>query len=367
MTVKTSTGWTTCQSILLELDSLVNFFGKQGYLHELAQDYSGLLNAIQPEWMNEFDGIIGKSNQGRNFLEKLAIVSGQLRTLDYSTATREIRTLDLDGFRQALVDFLVRSKLPVDVSTPDLAEMLADYSRANYGATAIHLLRDPLMQTQAEMQILRRILRGGEFHEQFWHWLDRLYYEAYLPWRRTREDVLDELVQQARIGLGAENGSGTPSLFWLPDMNPLLRLPELKSAVESGQLKVHFWVEPFALADSWLLLPGEIFVTIAQPGAIYHNFYQFSSKLAERMQALADPTRLIMLRLIRNIGMNNTDMAEFLKVARPTVSIHAKILRDAGLIRSFAEGRSTKHEILPGELDKLFTDLRMLLDIPDET
>ncbi len=367
MTNLPNTGWTITQSICLELDQLINLFSNRSIMRETVQDYAGLLEAVRPEWVDELVDLTGKSSQGWNFMEALAVLSGQIHTLDYGAATLAMRSMDMDGFRARLLELIHANDLPVDTSNPDLAEMLAGFRQAVFETQNLHPLQDPLQRTRAEVQVLEAILRGGKSHDHFWHWLDRLYYEAYLPWRKTRQPVIDELMQQAQLGLGAESADGTvPALFWLSEMNPLLRIPELKQGVEDGRLRVHFWVEPFALADSFLLLPGEILVTIALPGALYQNFYQFSTRVAARMQALADPTRLVILRLIRNIGMNNTDMAEFLHISRPTVSIHARILRDAGLIRSHAEGRITRHEIIPGELNKLFDDLRVLLDLPDE-
>lgn len=367
MTNSPTTGWTITQSICLELDQVINQFSNYSVMGETAQDYAGLLEAIRPEWVDELVELTGKSSQGRNFLETLAVLSNQIHTLDYASATMTMRSMDLDGFRARLLELIRANDLPMDTTNPDLAVLLARFRQAVFETQNMHLLQDPLIRTRAEAQVLETILRGGKSHDRFWHWLDRLYYEAYLPWRKTRQPVIDELTQQALLGLGVESSQGSvPALFWLSEMNPLLRIPELKAGVEGSHLRVHFWVEPFALADSFLLLPGEILVTIAQPGELYQNFYQFSTRVAARMQALADPTRLVILRLIRNIGMNNTDMAEFLHISRPTVSIHARVLRDAGLIRSHAEGRITRHEIIPGELNKLFADLRVLLDLPDE-
>jgi DNA-binding transcriptional ArsR family regulator len=125
-------------------------------------------------------------------------------------------------------------------------------------------------------------------------------------------------------------------------------------------------VEPFGLADTWLVLPGEVFVSFAEPGEIFENFYSSTQILAKKIQALADPTRLIILRLIRNMGMTNTDMAEFLQISRPTVSIHAKILREAGLIRTEQDGRIMRHEIIPEHVHQLLKDLNRLLDLPPE-
>ncbi len=64
--------------------------------------------------------------------------------------------------------------------------------------------------------------------------------------------------------------------------------------------------------------------------------------------------------------MTNTDMAAYLGLSRPTVSIHAKVLREAGLIRSWEEGRITRHEIEPNAVKTLFGDLELFLDLPDE-
>ena len=70
--------------------------------------------------------------------------------------------------------------------------------------------------------------------------------------------------------------------------------------------------------------------------------------------------------MIRNFGLINTEMAEALGLARQTVSIHAKILREAGLIRSHREGREVRHEIVPSEVHRLFRDLKRLLDLEDQ-
>lgn len=46
--------------------------------------------------------------------------------------------------------------------------------------------------------------------------------------------------------------------------------------------------------------------------------------------------------------------------------MHAKILRQAGLIRSRKEDKAVRHEIVPEEMRRLFKDLERLLDLPEE-
>ena len=62
--------------------------------------------------------------------------------------------------------------------------------------------------------------------------------------------------------------------------------------------------------------------------------------------------------------MVNTEIADYLGLARPTVSIHAKILREAGLIRSHQDGRLVRHALVPGAVRHLFHDLERFLDLP---
>ena len=88
--------------------------------------------------------------------------------------------------------------------------------------------------------------------------------------------------------------------------------------------------------------------------------------MAARAQALADPTRLTILRLIRHFGMVNTEIAQYLGISRPTVSVHARILREAGLIQSEQDGRVVRHKIIPGEIRRLFRDLQHYLDLLDD-
>ena len=52
---------------------------------------------------------------------------------------------------------------------------------------------------------------------------------------------MDELVEQAQAILGSLTPDDIPPLIWLSEKNPLLRYPELKTAIEEGRLRVHSW------------------------------------------------------------------------------------------------------------------------------
>jgi DNA-binding transcriptional ArsR family regulator len=175
---------------------------------------------------------------------------------------------------------------------------------------------------------------------------------------------MEQLEMRARTALGKPDQ--IPKVDWLPARNPLLRHPELREAVQNGRLHVFFWVEPFGLPDTWLLEPGYVAVSFAEGGVIFQNFQAWAQDVAGRAQALGDPTRLVILRMIRHFGMVNTEIADYLGISRPTVSVHAKILREAGLIHSHQEGRLVRHRIDSQEIRRLFHDLEAFLDLPPE-
>lgn len=70
------------------------------------------------------------------------------------------------------------------------------------------------------------------------------------------------------------------------------------------------------------------------------------------------------LRVIRELETDVSQIASMLDLARPTVSIHCKQLREAGLIDSRKQGRRVVHSIRAAELRRLFSDLEAFLGLP---
>src|SRR5207302_4895050 len=60
--------------------------------------------------------------------------------------------------------------------------------------------------------------------------------------------------------------------------------------------------------------------------------------LADRIQALADPTRLRILALLRIMELSVGELAQVLGQSQPRVSRHLKILADAGVLERRKEG-----------------------------
>jgi DNA-binding transcriptional ArsR family regulator len=81
------------------------------------------------------------------------------------------------------------------------------------------------------------------------------------------------------------------------------------------------------------------------------------------LQALADPTRERIVRLLAQGERAVGDLAEQLPVSRPAVSKHLRLLEDAGLVHHRSEGTRNLYALEPqaladlrDELDRLWRD-----------
>ena len=366
------TGWTIGYSAALEMNMVLNSIRTVLNVVQLPDDYADLMRAIPPGWITELSALLGTEKHVNSVIEDAAYLAGVLFEEDYghmSLAVRELSINDALSRMQAEAASLglpIKDRLsPTECLVDTLLQILsAAYSRLGFKPADVE---QNMARARTDAELAVRILRDGDLHIRFWHWWDRFYYEIYQGWRQRRAPAMEQQVRQAAVALGAEQKDGVaPDISWLPAQNPILRFPELRQAAVTGQVRVFFWVEPFGMADVVGLLPGVLIISFAEPGALYQNFMQYTADLARRAQALGDPTRLLILRIIRQFGMFNTEIAIYLRLTRPTISIHAKILREAGLIRSHDEGRIVRHEIDAAEVRRLFRDLEQFLDLPEE-
>ena len=367
-----SAGWRIGESICLELDFALSAI--TGHFEDaiLPEDLFAFLQSLPPDWKTELRALIGGSRRFYSILESGAFLAGVLTGNDYSQATLAIRELSLGTALERLAGQAASLGIEpqVDLSpVPQLVDLYVRMRAAVYQGLGFNLSMDDVqvLEMRRDIEIAVHILYGEDLHTRFWHWLDRFYYEAYRPWRQAHRDTVEGAMERASVVLGSRDKTGVaPDIDWLPAQNPILRYPELTSAVKSGRVSVYFWGQPFGMSDIWSLLPGLLICSFDEPGILYKKFLAYADDLAGRAHALADPTRLVILRIIRHFGMDNTEIAAFLGLSRPTVSIHARVLREAGLIHTHADGRSVRHELNTPEVRRLFQDLEKFLALPEE-
>lgn len=363
-------GWSVGQSIALDLDvaltAVRRYLAGRGMPEEIAR----LVAAMPADWQEQGRELLGAAPHPVVTVAAAASLAGVLEEPDYSRATLAIRECTLSAALDRAAELARPLGLaPAGHLPPDgqLLDLLARMEIAAYQKAGFE--PSPAVEHSRIMQAagpVVRVLAGGDLHTRFWHWLDRFYYEFFRPWRTARAAEMDALTQRAVAALGAPARRGLPpDLGWLSTKNPLRVFPQLSEQVRTGAWRVFFWVDPFHLFDMLALFPGLVAVSFHEPGSVYADFRAEAERIAAQARAVSDPTRLTILRLIRHFGMDNTEMAAYLGLARPTVSIHAKVLREAGLIESTPHGREIHHTVNAPAVRKFFRDLEEFLDLPD--
>ena len=79
-------------------------------------------------------------------------------------------------------------------------------------------------------------------------------------------------------------------------------------------------------------------------------------------EALADPTRRSILKLLRSGSRSAGDIAEAFHLTKPTISHHFKVLREAGLVRSERRGTSIVYTLQANAIEEVASELFDLVD-----
>lgn len=365
-------GWVVTRSIAQELDIALSLCSGYERAVRLPDEAVALIATLPAEWTSQWQELLGAPRTWIGVLTMMATLSGVLPEADYSRATLAIRELTLEAALATGEQICRRYGLePDQVSAPEerLVRMVAQMLSVTEQSLGSPLPNQELRAQMAITEVRRVIplLRGGELHARFWLWLDRFYLEFYRAWPESKLPLMAAEEARAIDALGAREGETPPDLTWLPYENPLRHQPELAAAVQSGKARVLFWTQPFGSFDFVSLIPGLIIVAYGRPTKSLAEYLRADAEpLAERAKALSDGTRLMLLRIIRDFAMDNTHMADVLGVARPTVSIHAKILREAGLIDTRQEGRAAVHTLNAKAVRELFRSIERFLQLPEE-
>ncbi len=357
-------------SILKELDVVLSaLFNKDAFLYKSGR-FQELLRTVPADFLADIHQLPVTPNQDNSLLEIAAHMAGVLFEDDYSAASKKIRRLSLQDALERLSETYRPHSVAAD-QTLTLSEQVADLQfrglKAAYQKAGFEIQENSsFWQTlQSDCRHAAAILDGGSSHAFFWQWLDRLVERWYAGWRIKNEPLMQMEKKRAQISLEeVKSASFSKKTAWLSRVNPLVNNQALRSAARSGRYSLILWAEPFNLMDSWSLFPGQIVVSFAEPAIGLKEFEQRVRLLAARTSALGDPTRLTILRLIRHFGLVNTEIAGYLNLSRPTVSVHASILREAGLITSRKIGREMHHEIQWEEMKNILHEIESFLEVP---
>ncbi len=83
--------------------------------------------------------------------------------------------------------------------------------------------------------------------------------------------------------------------------------------------------------------------------------------LAQKLKLLADPTRVLIIALLTNSSLSVGDLVEELKLSQPTISVHVRQLREAGLLEVRRDGGRTLYSTSTQRVEALLDEARSVL------
>ena len=134
------------------------------------------------------------------------------------------------------------------------------------------------------------------------------------------------------------------------------RMPEILADVEAGQpllfVPCLFFGSSMYLEFSGLVVIG---IGVGQGDVVAR---ERTESVARRLKAVADPTRLALLHSLATAPSTVGELALLFRLAQPTVSMHVKVLRESGLVRSERQGGRLRLSADAGAVELLLGELR---------
>lgn len=342
--------------LLLELDR-----GISAYVHErnrryLNEEQIEIYRRLPKQWFEAADGFLPKTDDELILFEMLSLICPE--SVFYG---------NYDTIRSFLSEITPGhwDNLCQDAGTNNIADFFIQRMSQNNRDLEGHFkafahLNSMIKRTAEQIQ---QIYQSVEQAQAFWQWVD-VYMEAYNPWRNRQEQELNARKTAYQLLADKQGCYSLETLMEaLPRTNALQYRPFLRDLLREKQMPLVMWLEPFGLFDSWSILQGKLIISISPPGALFAHAQEEVEEIAKKGRALGDPTRLGILRIIRHFDMDITEIANYLGVARPTVSVHIKKLREAGLVESYTDGRSTRHRLNTEALREAFDEIRKFLEV----
>jgi DNA-binding transcriptional ArsR family regulator len=251
--------------------------------------------------------------------------SAETRVINKALAGKKLTDAEIEEFRRVIA----HSRLLPAPTLPEMRTLLAD-------------MADPAATKQRWLAVMR------EYHSAFFAEeearltpvLKRMLEEAQALSSTMK---VTDLIEKLSNGFTISEESNLRSLILVPSVwiQPFVVPMQL-----SGDSMLLAWG---ALPPGYRLVPGEM---------VPHEALMV-------LRALADPTRLRLMRLLAQEPRSPQALAHELKLSLPTVSHHMRELRGAGLVRLEAsigeKGRESRYTVRWPSAERAFSDLEQFV------
>jgi DNA-binding transcriptional ArsR family regulator len=182
--------------------------------------------------------------------------------------------------------------------------------------------------------------------EEVWAPVDEMWQQA-LP-----------IVEEAGRTLMAQYERGRSLESFIPRGCDILneRLPAILADVEDGH-PLLFVPCLFFGSSMYIEVPGLVIIGVGVNQDDVAARARTES-VARRLKAMADPTRLAILHSLADAPSTVGELAQVFRLAQPTVSMHVKVLRENGLVRSERQDGRLRLSADAGAVELLLDELR---------
>lgn len=167
---------------------------------------------------------------------------------------------------------------------------------------------------------------------------------------------------QARAGwLRARLAEGDDLAALLPPRHIAL-VPRYRGLVDEALRRETALLVPTLGSDLVYDLPGVMLIGVRlQLEAPVEAARRRTVRVAERLRALGDPTRLAIAAYLSTNPASVSSLAKAFDLSQPTVSAHIRSLRSAGLLDAHRSRGMTEFRLVEGRLTSLFEDAQQAL------
>jgi ArsR family transcriptional regulator len=265
----------------------------------------------------------GDDNQKPFFLigtvvQALAHAGGALRTTDPGTLWHAIES----AVPQVSLDLVMPSESPEDIEA----------------------IRDRLAELKESPARVRAFL---DLLQEVWMPVDEL-------WQQSLPGITDS---GSQVVTEYERGRSLETLIPAGGCDILReRLPLLVAGVQQGRPLL--FVPCLFFGKTMYLEFPDLYVIGVGVGEDDAAARERTESVAKRLKAVADPTRLAILHSLAATPSTVGDLAVLFRLAQPTVSMHVKVLRQNGLVRSERVDGRLRLSADPVAVEALLTDMR---------
>lgn len=236
-------------------------------------------------------------------------------------------------FAASLPELIVLADLAGELASTDFGRLVAGLSQAAAAGppTTVALTSESELARRLVRHRLARLRRSARLRHRYVELIEA-WGSALLPSWYERGQHAVAIACRERQQEAAKGDAGALVMSWARCDGPSVLLARLlATSVENGTPVL---VTPVFLAGGKAMffdLPHHLLVGIPAGDAAAVSRAR-SAEVANRLKALADPTRLAIVNRLAGQSRSVGELATEFQLAQPTVSKHVKILRQAGMI-----------------------------------